>query len=235
MPRRASSRPIADAELTSTETRGAPARSVDELWLEVLEQIGARAAHELKGALNGVSVNVEVVRSRAAKAEASATSVAPFASSAADQLELVVSMTEALLALIRAPREPVDVVETVARLVAILAPAARAEGGSLRIEQQSREVGGTMIRAGGNAVRLVIGASLLAAIARKGDVRCRIEADDDTVVSIMYADDAGLLVVAPELIAAAAEAGIGVHVDQQSMTLSFARAGAARRRTPERA
>ena len=221
--------------MTSADTRGAPARSVDEQWLEVLAQIGARAAHELKGALNGVSVNVEVVRSRAAKADASATSVAPFASSAADQLELVVSMSEALLALIRAPREPVDVVETVARLVAVLAPAARVEGGSLRIEQQSREVGGTVIRARGNAVRLVIGASLLAAVARKGDVRCRIEADDDTVVSITCVDDAGPLAVPPDVIAAAADAGISVQVEEQSMTLSFPRAGAARRRTPERA
>ena len=221
--------------MTSADTRGAPARSVDEQWLEVLAQIGARAAHELKGALNGVSVNVEVVRSRAAKADASATSVAPFASSAADQLELVVSMSEALLALIRAPREPVDVVETVARLVAVLAPAARVEGGSLRIEQQSREVGETVIRARGNAVRLVIGASLLAAVARKGDVRCRIEADDDTVLSITCVDDAGPLAVAPDVIAAAADAGISVQVEEQSMTLSFPRAGAARRRTPERA
>lgn len=221
--------------MTSTDARGTRARSVDELWLEVLERIGAHAAHELKGALNGVSVNVEVVRSRAAKVDASAASVASFASAAADQLELVVSMSEALLALIRAPREPVDVVETVARLVAVLAPAARAEGGSLRIDQQSREVGGTMIRARGNAVRFVIGASLLAAIARKGDVRCRIEAEDDTVVSIMCVDAAGSLVLDPEVIAAAADAGIRAHVEEQSMTLSFPRAGAARRRTPERA
>jgi hypothetical protein len=119
--------------------------------------------------------------------------------------------------------------------VAVLAPAARVEGGSLRIEQQSREVGGTVIRAGGNAVRLVIGASLLAAIARKGDVRCRIEADDDTVVNIMCVDDAGPLAVAPEVIAAASDAGISVQVEEHSMILSFPRAGAARRRTPERA
>jgi hypothetical protein len=84
-------------------------------------------------------------------------------------------------------------------------------------------------------VRFVIGGSLLAAIARKGDVRCRIEAEDDTVVNIMCADDEGLIVVAPELFAAAAEAGIGAHIDEQSITLSFPRAGATRRRTPERA
>jgi len=38
--------------------------SVDVLWLDTLQRICTRAAHELKGALNGVSVNLEVVRSR---------------------------------------------------------------------------------------------------------------------------------------------------------------------------
>ena len=212
-----------------------PIRSIDELWLGVLEQICARSAHEIKGALNGVSVNLEVVRSRAGKPDASASSVAPFASSAGDQLELVVTMTESLLALSRTQREPVDVVETVARLVALLGPAARAEGGSLRIEQQSREVGGMVIRARGNVVRLVIGASLLAAVARKGDIRCRVEADDDTIVSIACADAEGPLMVGPEIMAAAADAGIRVLVEGQSISLAFPRAGAARRRTPERA
>src|SRR5437762_998561 len=37
----------------------------DELWLAVQQEICGRAAHEIKGALNGVSVNLEVVRSRA--------------------------------------------------------------------------------------------------------------------------------------------------------------------------
>jgi hypothetical protein len=47
-------------------------QSVDELWLGVLQQISARAAHEMKGVLNGVAVNLEVVRSRSEKAGASA-------------------------------------------------------------------------------------------------------------------------------------------------------------------
>ena len=104
-------------------------RSVDELWLETLQQINARASHEVKGALNGVAVNLEVVRSRAAKADAVAGAVSPFASSASDQLELVIEMADALLLLGRAPREPVDLGATLRHLVALLGPSARSEGG----------------------------------------------------------------------------------------------------------
>ena len=49
--------------------------AADALWLETLQRICGRAAHELKGALNGASVNLEVVRSRATRAEALASSI----------------------------------------------------------------------------------------------------------------------------------------------------------------
>lgn len=210
-------------------------RSVDELWLDVLQQISTRAAHEIKGALNGVSVNLEVVRSRSAKSDASAASVGTFASSAADQLELVVSMTEALLTLSRAPREPVDIVDTVTRLAALLAPSARAEGASLRVEQPARDATATTVRTRGNVVRMVLGASLLAAVARKGDIRCRIADSDETVVSVECVDAEGPLDIEPDVQAAASDAGIRVQTDAQSISWAFPRAGAPRQRTHERA
>ena len=45
----------------------APARAdavIDAMWLATLQGICARAAHELRGALNAVAVNLEVARSR---------------------------------------------------------------------------------------------------------------------------------------------------------------------------
>src|SRR5690242_21852343 len=126
---------MGDQAVASAEpVNEAATRSVDELWLDVLQQVSARTAHELKGALNGVAVNLEVVRSRSARPDAAAASVAPFASSAADQLDAVVDMSEALLALARVAREPLDVNETIHGLAALLSPSARAEGGSLRVE-----------------------------------------------------------------------------------------------------
>ena len=212
-------------------------RSVDELWLEILQQISARTAHELKGALNGVAVNLEVVRSRAVRPDAAAASLATFASSAADQLEAVVSMSEALLTLARAPREPLDIGETIECFASLLSPSACADGGSLRIEGALRNVTAATVRANGNVVRLVVGATLLAALARKGDVRCKAEMGDEIVVHIESVDAEGPLELSADVLAAADAAGIRVHGEGQSMSLTFPRASAAssRKRTHERA
>jgi hypothetical protein len=51
----------------------APARpaggeaDVAAAWLAIQRRIAARAAHDVKNALNGVAVNVEVVRARAGR------------------------------------------------------------------------------------------------------------------------------------------------------------------------
>lgn len=207
-------------------------RSVDELWLDVLQQVGARTSHELKGALNGVAVNLEVVRSRSARPDAGAAAVAPFAASAADQLDAVVGMTEALLKLARPPREPVDIVETLDCLASLVAPSARAEGGSLRIESH-REIAGSVARARGNVVRLLIGATILEALSRKGDIRCRVDVGEETVVGIECVDAEGPLELSPDVMAVAAAADIRVHTEGQSISLTFPRAGAPRQRNPE--
>lgn len=211
-------------------------QSVDELWLGVLQQISARAAHEMKGVLNGVAVNLEVVRSRSEKAGASAAAVGSFAVSASDQFQVVVDMTDALLALARAPREPIEVGDTVKRLAAILAPSARAEGGSLRVDEPSADAAkGIKVR--GNAVRLAVGAALLAALKRKGDVRCRIQVGDETVVNVQCADTdaSAAFELPPEIVSATNAAGVKIRVDEQAISLAFPRAGAARQRTHETA
>lgn len=213
-------------------------RSVDELWLDVLQQISARTAHELKGALNGVAVNLEVVRSRSSRSDAAAHSVAPFASSAADQLEAVVGMSEAMLSLARAPREPIDINDTIDRFGCLLSPSARVDGCSLRIEGNSRDSTAALVRAPGNVVRLVLGAALLAALARKGDTRCKVEIGDEIVVHIESADaeGEGPLELSADVSAVADAVGIRVLAEGQGMSLTFPRAAAsARKRTHERA
>jgi hypothetical protein len=227
-----------ESVVTNGAASGAPpTRSVDELWLDVFQQVSGRLAHELKGALNGVAVNLEVVRSRSVRADASAASVSTFASSAADQLEVVVSMTEAFLLLGRAPREPVDVSNTVECFTTLLAPAARADGGSLRVELPSRELMNTSVRAPGTVVRLVIGAALLAALSRKGDIRCRVSVGEHTVVQFECADGEGPLELPADILAVATASGIAVQGDVggRTVTLTFPRASAARKRPPERA
>lgn len=225
------------AVTSSTQNAPRPARSIDELWLDVLQQIGARTAHELRGALNGVAVNLEVVRSRAAKPDTAAAAIGPFASSAADQLEAVVDMTEALLMLTRAASQSPDVLETVRAFASLLTPSARAEGGSLRVESPAREIGGRAVHTDGTAVRAVIGAALLNALASKGDIRCRVDGNEEMIVSIECVDAEGPLRLAPDVLSVAAAAGVRVQQERQSLSLAFPRAaaGAARQRTPERA
>jgi hypothetical protein len=144
-------------------------------------------------------------------------------------------MTEALLKLARPAREPADVAETIDNLSSLLVPSARAEGMSLRIETPVREITGCTVHAGGNVVRLVIGASLLAALAQKGDIRCRLEVGDEAILAIECADAEGPLVLSSDVMAAASAAGIRVQSEGLSISLAFPRAGAIRQRTPERA
>jgi hypothetical protein len=202
--------------------------TVDELWLDVFHRICGRASHEVKGALNGVSVNLEVIRSRAARQEMPASAVASFAESASAQAELLTELTDALLALARAPRDPVEVGTTLAQLAAVLEPAARSDGTLLCIERVS---GPGAVRASGNVVRLVLGSALLAALERKESVHCETQLEDDALVRIRCGD--GEAVQLPdEIVGAAMEAGIRVETDGDIISLAFPRAG---RRAHERA
>jgi hypothetical protein len=129
----------------------------------------------------------------------------------------------------------VDLAETIDNLSSLLVPSARADGTSLRIETPVREITGCTVRAGGNVVRLVVGASLLAALAQKGDIRCRLQVGDEAILAIECADAEGPLVLSSDVMAAAAAADIRVLSEGQSISLAFPRAGAAGQRTSERA
>ena len=52
------------------------------LWLVTLQRLTDRTAHDIRNALNGVAVNLEVVRSRAARG-ADGSAIASFATAAA--------------------------------------------------------------------------------------------------------------------------------------------------------
>jgi hypothetical protein len=51
-----------------------------------------RLSHDVKNALNGVAVNLEVARTRAARGVTDVSQVSPFLDSAAQQLELAVKL-----------------------------------------------------------------------------------------------------------------------------------------------
>jgi signal transduction histidine kinase len=91
-------------------------------WLASQQALAGRAAHELKNTLNGVAVNVEVVRSRLARPGVQPEQVQRFAEAASSQLEQLTRQVEALLALTRAPHDPVDLGTIVRQLLSLRPP-----------------------------------------------------------------------------------------------------------------
>jgi signal transduction histidine kinase len=211
------------------------AAQIEVLWLDALQRVAGRAAHEIKGALNGVSVNLEVVRSRAAhQAAAPASGLARFAEAAASQLEELVAMSEALLALTRRPREVVDVLATAGHLVALLGPAARADGYSLAISGQPTN-GWSATSAPAAVVRLVLGSVMLCALDRRIATTCRVDAPDGMVIRVECADG-GTIELDPRVAEVATAAGIRVDAGPDGLSLAFPRAGrpSGRRTAPTR-
>ena len=72
-----------------TETRGTPDRT---------EEV-RRLSHDVKNALHGASVNLEVVRSRAGRGATEPAQVVQFLESAAQQLEIAVRLHKELATL----------------------------------------------------------------------------------------------------------------------------------------
>jgi hypothetical protein len=209
------------------------AAEVEILWLDALQQVAGRAAHEIKGALNGVCVNLEVVRSRAtSQSPGPASGLARFAEAAAGQLDELVAMNEALLALTRRPRDVVDVATTAGHLITLLRPVARSEGGSLEVVGLPTSGGATSASA--TAVRLVLATAMLRALDRKARATCRADAGDGMVIRLECADGAAIDLDA-RVVDAATAAGIRIESDTEGLSVAFPRAGrSGRRSTPTR-
>jgi hypothetical protein len=189
--------------------------AVPRLWLEALQRVAGRAGHELRNVLNGAAVNLEVVRSRAARPGADAASVARYAETAAGELERVMAMAEGLLALARPSRDPVDVGAVIAQLVSVLGPGAAADGGALTLERD----GEAPTAAPGDAVRLVAASVLLGALGRGGTVRCRVTSGSDPVAEVHT--DHGSIGLEGEVAGLAADAGIRVTPLADGIALRF--------------
>jgi hypothetical protein len=202
----------------------AEASAVAELlWLETLQLVAGRTAHELKGALNGVSVNLEVVRGRAAHPELPASAVARFAGSAATQLDQVIEMNEALLALARRPREPVDVAATLRHLGALLVPGAVAGGTAVSVDA-SADLGSVEAAAPAPLLRALLGRLLLGVIEAGGGA-VNLRAADGAVVVEAVASRRAVALGEP-LLAAAAGAGVRASTEGLVFTLTFPGAAA---------
>src|SRR5688500_741161 len=156
----------------------APA-DIGALWLLTLQRAIGRATHDVKDAMNGVSVNLEVVRSRAARPDTPASAVAKFAESAGQQFERLAILVEAAMALSRAERAPADVGVVLRRAATICSASTSAADAAVQVreEQSDRSLVTTVC---GDAVRLALMAPLLDAVVgtdrtrRNADVTCTV-------------------------------------------------------------
>lgn len=199
--------------------------SVGELWLDALERLCGRAAHELKGALNGVAVNLEVVRSRCERSDTTASAVASYANSASDQLGIVIETTEALLALSRSARTPVDIARITRHVHALVGPAARAQGRRFELSGPLDGLGAT--EADADSTRLAIAASALSATEAWSHVVCRGDAGGAEATVRLESGDAepGSCCVDSAVVEAVGRNGIRIEVDGSIISITFPRSG----------
>lgn len=200
-------------------TPAAVSLATDGLWLRTLQRICDRSAHELKGVLNGVSLNLEVVRSRAGKPDTTASAVSKFAESASGQFETVLAMSDALIALSRRGESPADIGLIVSRIGKLVVPAARAEGRQVEMEGGFELLGATS--ASPAAARLAVGECLLAAADASSHVVCRAA---PPVLRIESHDGNALAAPGKDVLAALRDAGIEVQTEPSVITISFPRA-----------
>ena len=190
--------------------------SVDALWLATLQKISAHVAHDLKGALNGVSVNLEVVRSRSQKESSTGADVHRYATNAADQMAVVIRATTALLALARGTRGPVEVSMVAKQLANLLDDMSSTSTGRIQVlvdGGMSAETAAPM-----SLVRLAVAECLLAAVAGKEAISVRVAGLPTPRVLIT---PALAPVLAANVEAAFWAAGIQVSTDGHGISISL--------------
>ena len=163
--------------------------AIRALWQAALQDIVDRAAHEVKDSLNGVSLNLEVIRSRSTRDGVAGKDLKDFAEAASGQFETLTGRVEALLALGRSPRaattgaDVADVAVILKQLATLLVPAAKADGRVLQVKGDER---GVPTAAPALAVRLAIAAGLLTLVRGEKGGRCLLEGGEEPVVRFSH-------------------------------------------------
>ena len=193
------------------------------LWLSCFGRLAGRSAHELKNPLNGLALNLEVVRSRSARAGTEGSALAPYAAAAASELERTIPLVDALLALARPLPIPVDLRTALQPLSVLYGAIAVAGGGSLVLEYESEHL---FVKGDGDTVRALLAEALDVTIGANLEVTGKL-ADSDGMLSLRMIGGAGRPISA-RMERFAAEQDIRLSSDEDETALLFptlARAG----------
>ena len=193
------------------------------LWLGALGRLAGRAAHELKNPLNGLALNLEVVRSRSARTGTQGSALAPYAAAAANELERAIPLVEALLVLARPLSSPVDLRVAMQPLVVLYGAIATAGGGSLDVVYEAEHM---FVNADGDTVRALVAEALDVTVGANLEVAGKI-GESEGSISVRLVGGAGRP-VATKMEQLAAEHDIGLDSDEDETLLllpALARAG----------
>jgi signal transduction histidine kinase len=153
-----------------------------------LQSLANRVAHEIRNPLNGLALNLEVVRSRAARGTGDLASISRFADSASSESERAAELVQALLELARPLTEPVDLWSALRPMVvlhdaiavaeALGAPRDEGDPSTSTVTLEPRGNGSLTVAVDPIVARLALGAALDAASRAQTPtlVRCRVEA-----------------------------------------------------------
>ena len=183
------------------------------LWGATLSGLASHIAHDFRNALNGVAVNLEVVRGRSARG-AAASDIAPFAATAAAQFEAASSAAEALLAFARPEPMAADVSAIVQRLAKLLTLRANSE---VRVTDHSD--GQARTPAPGDIVRAAVARSVLTGLGSGASVACEITVGDGIFLRVTGATQ--LPTPDSDLLDIAAIHGVGITSRGQTLELRF--------------
>jgi hypothetical protein len=192
---------------------------LDSLWLHALQEVIGRAAHEVKDSLNGVSLNLEVVRSRSSRPGGGGDNggLSVFSTAAVEQLELLSLRTEAVLFLARPAKGRADVAVILQHLASLLIPATRADGGRLTVEGYQTSA---PTSAPPEPTRLGLAVALLRLTEAGGAGHCRLDSGTESVVRFSH-ESAKPLTLDPAVASVLAEHSIRIDRSDSDLLMRF--------------
>lgn len=185
-------------------------------WVEELGRLAALVAHEVNNLLNGVAVNLEVVRSRAARS-ADTADIGPFAETASAQLESLTPVVRSIIALSRPAPESPSISTELNHIVAVVNAVASARGGGVALELAVSE---TPTCVPGATARLLLASAVRVAAEPGIHVKCSVaNLGENTVVRVARQGNRGELPMT--VLRAAMDAGVHVEHTGGTLTLRF--------------
>ena len=192
-------------------------RDAESAWAEELGRLASLVAHEVNNLLNGVAVNLEVVRSRAAR-NAESSTVAPFAETASAQLELLTPVIRAMITLAKPAHNAISLTAELANIVSVLGVVAAAKGGQISVDRPDSR---TDTGVSGAAARLILASALRLAAEPGVYVQVGITTQgQETVVRLARPGNSGVQV--PHAVAeTAAAAGVQLEHVADALLIRF--------------